>query len=290
MNPQKNFYKKLKEKAPGQKILGIHNIKINLEVFFEPLTLKGLEEMHEYSTDDRLYEFLEYDSFKTLEDTKNYIKKLQNRMASDNFKKKSMYWFIRRKNDNLLVGTAGLVDINFERSSAEIGYGISPDLWGNVYALQIIETLKHYCFEVLELNRICGKTFINNKKAINLIRSLNFKKEGIAKEFYFKNSKYIDAYLYSMTRKDYFEINKVPNIKNKKNIKKNQIINIVRSILKKEINEKATMQNTSNWDSLNHVVIISQIIKKTGIKILPRQVSEATSIKNIFEILKKNNL
>ena len=238
MNTKKTFYKKLKENVPGQKILGIHNIKINLEVFFEPLSLKGLKEMHEYSTDERLYEFLEYDSFKTLEDTKNYIKKLQNRMAGDNFKKKSIYWFVRRKKDNLLIGTAALNDINFERSSAEIGYGIAPNLWGNAYTLQIVEALKHYCYEVLELNRICGKTFINNKKVINLIKSLNFKKEGTAREFYFKNSKFIDAYLYSMIRKDYFEINKVPNIKTKKNIKKNHIIKIVRSILKKKKSTK----------------------------------------------------
>lgn len=293
MNPQKNFYKRLKENVPGQKISGIHDIKINLEIFFEPLNLKGLKEMHDYSIDDRLYEFLEYDSFKTLQDTRNYIKKLQNRMAENKFKKKAMYWFVRRKKDNLLIGTAALSDINFERKSAEIGYGISPDLWGNVFALQIIETLKHYCFEVLALNRICGKTFIDNKKVINLTKSLSFKKEGIAKEFYFKNYKYIDAYLYSLIKKDYLEIDKAINNKKniKKNIKKNQIIKIVRSVLKKkEINEQSTIQNTSNWDSLNHVMIISQIIKKTGISILPRQVAEATSIKNICEILEKNKL
>ena len=245
--------------------------------------------MHDYSTDDRLYEFLEYDSFKTLQDTRSYIKKLQNRMAEDKFKKKAMYWFVRRKKDNLLIGTAALNDINFERKSAEIGYGISPHLWGNVYTLQIIETLKHYCFEVLALNRISGKTFIDNKRVIKLIKSLSFKKEGVAKEFYFKNNKYIDAYLYALIKKDYLRIDKTIN--KKKILKKNQIIKIVRSVLKrKEINEKSTMQNTSNWDSLNHVMIVSQIIKKTGINILPRQVAEITSIQNIFKILNKNNL
>ena len=34
MNPQKIFYKKLKENVPGQKISSIHDIKINLEIFF----------------------------------------------------------------------------------------------------------------------------------------------------------------------------------------------------------------------------------------------------------------
>ena len=150
-------------------------------------------------------------------------------MAGDKFKKKSMYWFVRRKKDNLLIGTAALNDINFERKSAEIGYGISPDLWGNVYALQIIETLKHYCFEVLALNRIFGKTFIDNKKVINLTKSLSFKKEGVAKEFYFKNYKYIDAYLYSLIKKDYLEIDKAIN--NKKNIKKIQIWSSVPTLI-----------------------------------------------------------
>ena len=38
--------------------------------------MDGLEEMHAYSTDERLYEYFEYDPFITIDDTKQYLQKL----------------------------------------------------------------------------------------------------------------------------------------------------------------------------------------------------------------------
>jgi ribosomal-protein-alanine N-acetyltransferase len=287
---KKFFYQNLENILPGQKIPNTENIKIDLDIFFEPLNLNGLKEMHKYSVDDRFYQFLEYDTFKTINDTKKYIKKLQKRMAGNGTIKKYIYWFVRRKKDNLLIGTANLADINFERRSAEIGFGVSPDLWGQNYTLQIIEILKHYCFEVLSLNRIFGKTFVNNIGAINIIKSLGMRQEGLAKEFYCKNGLYIDAFLYSTLKKDYFKTDKdkYVSLNKKKNIKINQIIQIARSALNnKKINERSSMKNTSNWDSLSHVSIISKISKQIGIKFLSKEVVQATSIKRIYKILRK---
>ena len=47
-----------------------------LRICFQRLSMDGLEEMHKYSKDKRLYEFLEYKPFKNLNDTRNYINKL----------------------------------------------------------------------------------------------------------------------------------------------------------------------------------------------------------------------
>ena len=35
--------------------------------------MDGLEEMHAYSTDKRLYEYFEYEPFKTIDDTRQYL-------------------------------------------------------------------------------------------------------------------------------------------------------------------------------------------------------------------------
>ena len=114
------------------------------EIYFELISMSSLDEMHEYSVKEEFYEYFEFNPFKSKADTEKYLKKLINRTKVVDVDIEAMYWFVRRKKDNLLIGTAALSDINFERKSAEIGYGISPDLWGNVFALQIIETLKHY--------------------------------------------------------------------------------------------------------------------------------------------------
>ena len=108
------------------------------DIYFEPLSMSGLEEMHKYSIDERLYEFFEFKPFETINDTKNYINKLLNkRMSYEGDQKQGMYWFVRRVNDKKLLGTACVVNIDYSRKSLEWGYGIDPKLWGKGYILKI---------------------------------------------------------------------------------------------------------------------------------------------------------
>ena len=79
-------------------------------------------------------------------------------MKGDEDSRVTTYWFVRRKSDDRLIGSAGLIDLNFSRQSIEWGYGIDPDLWGQGYILKIQEALKDYVFNILELNRIHGVT------------------------------------------------------------------------------------------------------------------------------------
>ena len=106
------------------------------ELFFEYLSLDGLEEMHQYSKDERLYEFFEFEPFKQISETKEYIQKLLQRMSGQFGEKSTKYWFVRRRSDNRLVGTATLVNLNYTRQSIEWGYGVDPELWGNGYVLK----------------------------------------------------------------------------------------------------------------------------------------------------------
>ena len=171
------------------------------DIFFELLSMSGLEEMHEYSIDERLYEFFEFKPFETINDTKNYINKLLNkRMSYEGDQKQGMYWFVRRKNDNKLIGTANFVNINYSRKSLEWGYGIDPKLWGKGYILMIQECLKKYVFETLNYNRLHGVTMITNERTISSILSCGMMKEGILRDYYFKNGNYIDGWTYSMIK------------------------------------------------------------------------------------------
>ena len=45
-------------------------------IYFTRISMDGLNEMHAYSTDKRLYEYLEYEAFELVSDAKDYLKKL----------------------------------------------------------------------------------------------------------------------------------------------------------------------------------------------------------------------
>lgn len=249
--------------------------------------MSGLEEMHKYSIDERLYEFFEFKPFKTIEDTQNYIKKLLNeRMSYNGNKKRGMYWFIRRSSDKKLIGTASLTNIQYSRKSIEWGYGIDPNLWGYGYILKIQEILKKYVFEELSFNRLHGITMLGNEKTISSILSCGMTNEGIVRDYYFKDGKYIDGWMYSMLKKEYFN-QKKSIINTGFEINENKILKIISSIItEEEININSDMNNTYSWDSLTHLFILTKISDEIEIKFTPSEVADANSVKSIISIIK----
>jgi len=280
-----DFYKRFCEINPGVEILNNGLVEANSDIYFERISMSGLEEMNEYSIDERLYEFFEFKPFTNIHETKKYLEKLLRRMTGEMEERTYMYWFVRRKSDNRLVGTACLVNLHYGRQSVEWGYGIDPELWGLGYILQLQEILKHFVFEVLELNRLDGITMINNERTISSLLAVGMKPEGILRQFYSKNGVYIDGWKYAMLRKDYLEqINNYATSTFQFSSK--EVINIISSVLEEdEINEESTMFNTANWDSLNHMAIMTALFEKTKISFSPIQISNATSVLSITQLI-----
>jgi len=256
-------------------------IESESDIYFEHFSMGGLEEMHQYSKDERLYEFFEFDPFKEIGDTKAYIEKLLHRMSDQSGKKDAMYWFVRRKNDDRLIGTAALVNLNYARQSIEWGYGMDPELWGNGYVLQIQEILKYFVFEVLELNRLHGITMVTNERTIQSVMASGMKHEGVLRDFYCKNGIYYDGWQYGMIAKDYYKIN---TMSASVLVNMDDIITVVSSVLtEEEITDESSMENTFSWDSLNHMAIVIALKNQLSIDFSPEEIASITSIKNIYK-------
>ena len=256
-------------------------IESESDIYFEHFSMDGLEEMHQYSIDERLYEFFEFDPFKKIDDTKAYIKKILQRMSDQSGEKNSMYWFVRRKNDDRLVGSAGLANLNYARQSIEWGYGIDPKLWGYGYVLKIQEALKKFTFEVLELNRLNGITMATNERTIQSLLVCGMEHEGVLRDFYCKNGIYHDGWQYGMVAKDYYKRNVISS---SVLVSMDDIINVVSSVLTEEkITDESGMENTFSWDSLNHMAIIIALKEELSIEFKPGEVYLATSVKKILK-------
>ena len=255
--------------------------ELESDIYFGHFSMDGLEEMHQYSKDERLYEFFEFDPFKEIGDTKAYIEKLLHRMSDQSGKKDAMYWFVRRKNDDRLIGTAALVNLNYARQSIEWGYGIDPELWGNGYVLQMQEILKYFVFEVLELNRLHGMTMATNERTIQSVMASGMKHEGVLRDFYCKNGIYYDGWQYGMIAKDYHKSNVVSS---SILINTDDIIGVISSVLtEEEITEESSMENTFSWDSLNHMAVIIALKEELSIEFKPDEVYLTTSVKKILK-------
>lgn len=144
------------------------------------INLSGLEDFHEYSLKKELYTFLEQAPINSIEETKNYLKKLILR-SSDEF---SHYWFIRLRDTKKVIGTFGIHDIDFRKSIGEVSYGVSPDYSGRGYFKEALGRVLKYAFEDLDLIRISAVTRSDNLASINGLISQGFKLEGTMEKYY----------------------------------------------------------------------------------------------------------
>jgi RimJ/RimL family protein N-acetyltransferase len=290
MIEKKEFYRRFDQIMPG----AVHSENSphlsELDIYFERLSMAGLEEMHRYSSDERLYEFFEFDTFDTVEKTKTYIEKLLQRMSGDIHNRNAMYWFVRRRIDGYLVGTACLVELSYARKSIEWGYGVDPELWGGGFILQIQECLKHYVFNTLELNRLHGTTMVENDRTVSSLLAAGMRHEGTLRDFYCKNGVHHDAWQYGMLKRDYFDTpRKNSFIERRFSIE--DVIKVVSSVLTEEtVTFDTSMSNSLSWDSFSHMSIMIAISEKMGISLSPAEVTLATSIKAIASLINKVDL
>ena len=256
------------------------------DIYFSSVSMEGLEEMHKYSINEKLYEFFEFDAFKHQSETAKYIEKLLQRMSGSDLDRTALYWFVRRVSDDTLIGTAGLLNLDYGRKSIEWGYGVDPDLWGKGYILKIQEDLKSYVFETLGLNRLHGITMVNNKRTIESVVASGAKNEGIIRDYYCKDGIFIDGWQYSILAKDHFaeRFTSTNNLK----ITADAVITVLADLLPLEsIDTSTAMGNTPSWDSLTHMTIIIELKEIFSADFSPFDIAEATSVKSIVDLLNR---
>lgn len=176
--------------------LDLHGHRVDLLAVSE----NGLANMHEYSVKPEFYRYFEYGPFKTVQDTKRYLKKLIELSNS----KSGHYWFIKLKAEDKIIGTLGIINIDLRRYSGELGFGLSPDYWGCGYFHESLLMALRYLFVEINIHRISAKTQSNNMPSIKALKRAGFKKEGVMRDFYLSsNGKRYDAILLSIIRNEF---------------------------------------------------------------------------------------
>jgi len=104
--------------------------------------------------------------------------------------------------ENKVLGICGLTDIDHLNQRAEFSLYIFPAEQRKGYAKSALKALFDHGFSELNLNTIWGETFAGNP-AMKLFQSIGMQMEGKRRNFYFKNGKFIDAFLVSITREEF---------------------------------------------------------------------------------------
>jgi len=114
---------------------------------------------------------------------------------------------IERTEDQALIGTCGLFNLDEQCRRAEIGYELNHDAWGKGYMHEALLTLLKYAFSTMSLNRIEADIHPDNIGSAKSLERLGFQKEGYLRERWIVGDEVSDSVLYGLLQSDWRRMN-----------------------------------------------------------------------------------
>jgi hypothetical protein len=122
---------------------------------------------------------------------------------SDRIKKgEALPYSIEHIESGILIGGISLNNINQRDKSAELGYWIARDYWGEGYATEGVRLLCRYGFNKLSLHRIYAWVHSENTGSFMVLEKIGFRREGVCQKASNVTGRWKDDYLYGLLKTD----------------------------------------------------------------------------------------
>tara|TARA_B100000902_G_scaffold28017_1_gene33705 strand:+ start:1122 stop:1709 length:588 start_codon:yes stop_codon:yes gene_type:complete len=145
------------------------------------LNLSYLNDFHSYSLEKKLYNHLvNLKPPKNKNESKKYLKSLILRSSKNN----ANWWFIYLKDEEKVIGTFGVKNMNFKRKSFEIVFAISPNYWGKGIFSEILYLIIDRFIIKNNFQRIFVITYSDNLNAIYSLKNNFFVEESELKDVF----------------------------------------------------------------------------------------------------------
>ena len=107
-----------------------------------------------------------------------------------------------------MIGEQNIIGIigfnNFtKRHKANIGFDLQSESWNKGIMTEALSAVLNFGFNQLEINRIEAEVMPGNENSEKLLLKLNFKKEGVLRQWMFWNDKHYDMSMFSLLKSDY---------------------------------------------------------------------------------------
>lgn len=120
------------------------------------------------------------------------------------FNKDILYFLIREKEKENVIGWCGYHTWYTDHDRAEIGYGLYFDEYKKKgYMTEALKEILRFGFEEMNLHRIEAMVAEYNIPSVRLLLNNNFEKEGCLREHYLINGKHEDSWVYSLLKKEW---------------------------------------------------------------------------------------
>jgi UDP-4-amino-4,6-dideoxy-N-acetyl-beta-L-altrosamine N-acetyltransferase len=114
-------------------------------------------------------------------------------------------WIVEAKDTHEAIGTVGLVHLDWRNRKGEWGrLLIYPDEYRHGgYGSEVESLILRYFFDHMNMNRLQCEVFLENESVWQLHQIFGFKREGLFRQYIFKDGKYRDVVYLAMLREEY---------------------------------------------------------------------------------------
>lgn len=173
-------------------------------LYTERLTLRAFkvtdfEDVYRYSCDSEVSKYLLWEAHKSKSYTREYLNYIAGRYRLGDF----YDWALQKNDDGRVIGMCGFTSINPQNDSAEIGYVVARDCWGNGYAAEALLAVLEFGFNVLELNRADGKYIVENAASRRVMEKCGMTYEGVLRSYMKIKGKYRDIGVCSVLKNEF---------------------------------------------------------------------------------------
>lgn len=114
------------------------------------------------------------------------------------------HWCIELKQTNQAIGSMGVVSLENNIDSAEIGYCIGEDYWNQGLTTEALKAVITFLFKEVDCKRISACHDVNNPNSGKVMLKSGFIHEGTLRQAARNNTGICDLDVYSILRKDFF--------------------------------------------------------------------------------------
>lgn len=163
------------------------------------ITRLDLEDVFEYASDPEVSKYLLWYPHVDKKFTLQYLKILEREYRKMNF----FDWGVTVSESGKMIGTCGFTAFDIINNSAEIGYVLNADYWGQGYAEEMIRKILDFGFNVLGLHRIEAKMMCQNTSSSKVAEKCGMRFEGTLRESVLAKGKYVDVKVFAITETNY---------------------------------------------------------------------------------------
>jgi [ribosomal protein S5]-alanine N-acetyltransferase len=113
-------------------------------------------------------------------------------------KNEAIAWVITQKNDDRLMGSVCIWNINKDKGTAEIGFELASAHQGQGIMQEAIKPAIHYAFDTMNLNAIEGWVHKDNERSIKLMRKSGFKRDEETEQQHYGKDYFKDMEIYTL--------------------------------------------------------------------------------------------